>query len=153
MLQSAELWQLEPSPKAEELRPEAPRAQPFSAEAVLRMAEEGQSQRAGRWLETLLNRGVLDSESMDNCFGAIALSYAREGNTGAAMRYLQRIRDAGRTPEADVYRQLLEAFAEGDEPDPAKTESALVLLQSSYAATFWVSVPVLAQRLQLQSGA
>ena len=43
---------------------EAPRAQPFSAEAVLRMAEEGQSQRAGRWLETLLNRGVLDSEPL-----------------------------------------------------------------------------------------
>ena len=48
---------------------EAPRAQPFSAEAVLRMAEEGQSQRAGRWLETLLNRGVLDSEPLGWIFG------------------------------------------------------------------------------------
>eukprot|EP00435_Cladocopium_sp_Y103_P004191 s723_g1.t1 len=108
---------------------EAPRAQPFSADAVLRMASEGQSKRAGRWLETLLTRNLLELESMVNCFGALAVSYAREGNAGAAMRYLQRIRDVGGTPEAEIFRSLLEAFAEGEEPDPVKTESSLVLLQ------------------------
>lgn len=128
-LQSTDLWQLEPSPEAEETLPQAPKAQPFSADAVLRMASEGQSQRAGRWLETLLTRNFLELESMVNCFGALAVSYAREGNAGAAMRYLQRIRDVGGTPEAEIFRSLLEAFAEGEEPDPVKTESSLVLLQ------------------------
>lgn len=44
---------------------QAPKAQPFSADAVLRMASEGQSQRAGRWLETLLTRNFLELESLE----------------------------------------------------------------------------------------
>eukprot|EP00913_Durusdinium_trenchii_P027439 g25735.t2 len=118
-LRSTELWQLEA----------APRARPFEADAVLRTAQAGDVTRAVRWLETLLSRGFLDTDSMDHCFGAIAVSFARQGNAGGALRYVQRIQTAGRRPEAEVFQESILALAEGEDPDPGKTETTLVLLQ------------------------
>ncbi|CAK9041330.1 unnamed protein product, partial [Durusdinium trenchii] len=128
-LRSTELWQLEAPPALEEMSPEAPRARPFEADAVLRTAQAGDVTRAVRWLETLLSRGFLDTDSMDHCFGAIAVSFARQGNAGGALRYVQRIQTAGRRPEAEVFQESILALAEGEDPDPGKTETTLVLLQ------------------------